>query len=155
MITKLFTDIIKGRFLGHPVHTMIIHFPVALFFFSAIADALTLFYEKNPFAFAAFVSGMTGTVLGWGAAIFGIIDLLSIDPESKAFKVALTHGGLNLLWLSAFSVITGVQLKMYPDIANPPVMYIIIKLFIILGMLVSNFLGGQLIYKYKVVDKET
>jgi uncharacterized membrane protein len=154
MITKFIIDLTKGRFLGHPVHTMLIHFPAALFIFSAIADVLSLYFGNSSISYTAFLTGITGAILGWAAAIFGLIDLLKIDSKSNAFKIALWHGGLNLLWLSVFSVLTGSQIANYPLINIPGISFIIIKLIVVIGLLVSNFLGGQLIYKYKVFEKD-
>jgi uncharacterized membrane protein len=152
MIARFIISLSKGRLLGHPVHSMLIHFPAALFFFSALTDVISFYYKASPYAFSSFLSGIAGTAFGWIAAIFGIIDLLKISPQSKAFNVALIHGGLNLLWLSLFSVLVGLQLKFYPFIELPALSVIIIKIGIITGMIVSNYLGGQLIYKYKVLD---
>ena len=152
MIARFIISLSKGRLLGHPVHAMLIHFPAALFFFSALTDVISFYYKASPYAFSSFLSGIAGTAFGWIAAIFGIIDLLKISPQSKAFNVGLIHGGLNLLWLSLFSVLVGLQLKFYPIIELPSLSVIIIKIGIVTGMIVSNYLGGQLIYKYKVLD---
>jgi uncharacterized membrane protein len=152
MIVRFIISLSKGRLLGHPVHTMFIHFPAALFFFSALTDFISFYYKDSPYEFSSFLSGIAGAALGWIAAIFGIIDLLKISPQSKAFNIALIHGGLNLVWLSLFSVLVGLQLKFYPVIGLPVLSVLIIKIGIVTGMLVSNFLGGHLIYKYKVLD---
>ena len=152
MIAHFIISLSKGRLLGHPVHTMLIHFPAALFFFSALTDFISFYFKNSPYAFSSFISGIAGSTLGWIAAIFGIIDLLKIPPDSKAFNIGLIHGGLNLVWLSLFSVLIGLQLKFYPVIELPALSVLIIKIGIVTGMLVSNFLGGQLIYKYKVLD---
>src|SRR5918998_2632955 len=87
---------------GHPIHPMLIPFPIALWFFSLIADLIYL-WRGNPvwrdwIAFYTLLAGIIGAV---AAAVFGIIDWLSIkDREVK--KVANWHARLNVIALLIF-----------------------------------------------------
>src|SRR5215204_1623607 len=88
---------------GHPVHPMLIPFPIALWVFSLIADVIYL-WRGNPawrdwIAFYTLLAGIIGAA---SAAVFGIIDWLSIkDREVK--KVADWHARLNVIALLIFA----------------------------------------------------
>src|SRR5919202_5471655 len=86
----------------HPVHPMIIPFPIALWIFSLIADVIYL-WRGNPVwrdyvAFYALLGGIIGAAV---AAVPGIVDWLSItDREVK--KIADWHARLNVIALVVF-----------------------------------------------------
>ncbi len=88
---------------GHPIHPMLIPFPLALWFFSFIADLIYL-WRGNPvwrdwIAFYALLGGIIGAI---AAAVFGIIDWLAIkDREVK--KVADWHARLNVIALLLYA----------------------------------------------------
>ena len=88
---------------GHPVHPMLIPFPIALWVFSLIADVIYL-WRGNPVwrdwvAFYTLLGGIIGAVL---AAVPGFVDWLSItDGEVK--KIANWHARLNVIALLVFA----------------------------------------------------
>lgn len=147
---NFFSNILKGRFFGHPVHIMLIHFPSAFLPMSTLLDFLSYTNNENTLALFGFYSGMAGSATGIIAALFGAGDLIKISPEKKEFKIALLHGGLNILWISIFSVLVGIQINYYPLIPLPSLSIILIKFIIITGMFFSNFLGGELLLKYGI-----
>src|SRR2546423_11200510 len=87
---------------GHPIHPMLIPFPIALWFFSLIADLVYLWRGnliwRDWIAFYALLAGIIGAA---AAAVFGIIDWLSIkDRETK--RMADWHARLYLIALLVF-----------------------------------------------------
>ncbi|MBK9097450.1 MAG: DUF2231 domain-containing protein [bacterium] len=101
----------------------------------------------------AFYSLVLGTTSGFFAAGFGAIDLIKIKNEQTILKIALLHGGLNVLWLMIFSVIAGIQLKQFPEINILNNWVIILKTLIVVGLFYTNFLGGELVLHYGVGRK--
>ena len=88
---------------GHPIHPMLIPFPIALWVFSLIADVIYL-WRGNPtwrdyIAFYTLLGGIIGAAL---AAVFGIIDWLSIK-DRVVKKVADWHARLNVIALLIFA----------------------------------------------------
>lgn len=149
MIKQLF----NGRFLGHPIHLMLIHFPIAFLLLSAVLDLISLIQRSNYFSELGFYSSVIGIAAGLFAAIFGIIDLLKIKNDPALLGKALTHGGLNVLWIMIFAVIAGIQFKDFPNFEISSFTVVLIKLFCVIGILFSNYLGGQLIFKYDILKK--
>jgi len=79
--------------------------------------------------------------------------LLKISSDNEAFNKALLHGGLNFLWLTIFSVLTGLEIKSYPMIEYSQVK-LLLKIFVVTGLIFSNYLGGELVLKYGIGKKE-
>ncbi|HEX8139367.1 MAG TPA: DUF2231 domain-containing protein [Pyrinomonadaceae bacterium] len=136
---------------GHPIHPMIIPFPIALWVFSLIADVIYL-WRGNPvwrdyIAFYTLLAGIIGAAL---AAVFGIIDWLSIkDREVK--KVADWHARLNVIALVIFAA--SFYLRTAGGSQWIGGSYTIPVLLSVLGVIlitISGYLGGELVFKYGV-----
>src|SRR5256714_4527286 len=129
---------------GHPIHPMIIPFPIALWAFSLIADVIYL-WRGNPvwrdwIAFYVLLAGIIGAAL---AAVFGIIDWLSIkDPAVK--KVADWHARLNvialLIFAASFYLRTTGGLRMLGGSYTIPLMLSVLGVILIT---ISGYLAGE------------
>jgi uncharacterized membrane protein len=136
---------------GHPIHPMIIPFPIGLWVFSLIADVIYL-WRGNPvwrdwIAFYALLGGIIGAAL---AAVFGIIDWLSIkDREVK--KVADWHARLNvialLIFAASFYLRTTGGLRMLGGSYTIPLLLSVLGVILIS---VSGYLGGELVFRHGV-----
>lgn len=149
----LLKNILTGRLWGHPIHMMLVHFPAALFPVGAAFSLLSFLFNDKSIALMNFYIICTGSAIGWIALIFGAIDLFKIPVNTKPFRIALTHGGLNILWLSVFTIVAGAQFKYYPAIPTPSLIVTITETITAIFMLYSNYLGGELILKFGVGTK--
>jgi uncharacterized membrane protein len=149
LASGFFHHLVKGRFAGHPIHVMLVHFPSALYPFSIALDWIAFTSVNASLASTGYYSLLGAVATSVLAMIFGAIDLLQIDPKNKAWKTALLHGGLNLLWLVCFATVVGIRMKRDPA-AIQSVGYLITSTTFVVGMLYSNFLGGKLVLKYGV-----
>ena len=136
---------------GHPIHPMLIPFPIALWIFSFVADLIYL-WRGNPvwrdwIAFYALLAGIIGAAL---AAVFGIIDWLSIkDRETK--RTADWHARLNvialLIFIASFYLRTTSGLRWVSGSYTIPIVLSVLGVILIT---ISGYLGGELVYKYGV-----
>lgn len=139
--------------MGHPVHVMLVHFPVAFYPMSTVFDLLALVFSDRTLSLFSFYSASAGSLLGFIAMILGAIDLIKIPPKEKCFNIALLHGGLNFIWISIFTVIAGMNFKYYPAINIANTVQVIVEFLCLIGMIYSNFLGDELILKYGLGKK--
>jgi uncharacterized membrane protein len=94
----------KARFLGHPIHQMLIVFPLGLLATAVIFDIVNLVARDPRWAEAAFFLIRAGVVSGVIAGIFGTIDWLAIPRRTRAKRVGLWHGVGNLVVLALFAI---------------------------------------------------
>jgi uncharacterized membrane protein len=149
-MSKFFKGLVRGRFAGHPMHVMVVHFPVALFPMALVLDGLAFYLQNENFALSGWYCTLGGAFMGWFAILFGVSDLLLIDPKSEAMTKGLIHGSLNFAWICVFSFFAFLGFKSYPDINAPSLVKIISEAIVVFGMFYSNHIGGELIYKYKI-----
>src|SRR5437016_7700140 len=76
---------------GHPIHPMLIPFPIGLLVFSLIADLIYL-WRGNPVweNYIAFYTLLGGIIGAAAAAIPGLIDWAPL-PDRAGVKVATSH----------------------------------------------------------------
>ncbi len=147
-MNKFFDDLARARFLGHPIHVMLVHFPAALFPFGLLMDVLAVVVGEQTFAATACYSYAGGVALGCLAAVFGAMDYFRISAEERMWKIASLHALLNVLWVCAFAFICGVRLTQFPHFAVATSGQLTTAAVCVLGMIVSNHLGGELVLRY-------
>ena len=85
----------RARLFGHPIHQMLVVFPLGLLATAVIFDVVAL-VSDNPAWFTisywVMAAGIVGALL---AAPFGFIDWLSIPKRTRARKIGAMHGGGN------------------------------------------------------------
>ena len=134
------------RLFGHPVHVMLVHFPIGLW---PAHVALQLFAAKLPAGAdqAAFWLLVAGCCLAWVAALCGAADLvaLSATPERRAWRSALTHAVINGTVTAAFTGIAVVEYAAFPAVHHSG--WLLAGEIVLLGLLfVGNFFGGAVVW---------
>lgn len=119
----------KARLLGHPVHQMLVVFPLGLLGTSVVFDILYLVTGHETMPVVSYWLIGAGIVGGLLAAIPGAIDWLSIPPGTRAKRIGAMHGGGNVVVLVLF-----VLSFLARDTTYQPG----------LGEMVWSFLGGAL-----------
>jgi uncharacterized membrane protein len=81
----------KARLAGHPIHPMIVPFPIA-FYTSTVATLLAYVGTQEAFWYrVAMVANIAGIITAAIAVIPGAIDLWSLPNPSRARTVGLKH----------------------------------------------------------------
>jgi uncharacterized membrane protein len=93
----------RTQFLGHPVHQMLVAFPIGAFGLSVTSDVLHAWRGQRKFADAATVALSFGLLSAAVAAPFGLIDWLAIRPRTRAKRVGLWHAVGNVALLGTFA----------------------------------------------------
>src|SRR5436305_502622 len=93
----------RASISSHPIHPMLVAFPIALFITSFVFDVLSAAASNAQFAAAAWYCAIAGLIGGAAAAVPGAIDLFTVvPPNSSGKKRGLLHGGLNACVLALF-----------------------------------------------------
>ncbi|MCC6181970.1 MAG: DUF2231 domain-containing protein [Bacteroidia bacterium] len=142
------------KFLGHPIHIILVHFPSALFPLSVFLSYLARIYEIEQFTITAVYMLIAGVVMGWLAGITGLIDLVVVaENKPHSLKKALWHGGINIVVLLIFTVFAFMHYKKLPTVEIDNNFKLIIKTIAVVTLMIGNFLGAELILKDKVLEK--
>jgi uncharacterized membrane protein len=138
----------RVKFFGHPIHPMLIVFPLALFSTAVLFDILYLITDEDGLATFSFWAIAAGVVGGLAAAIFGLIDWLALPAGTRAKRIGLVHGVGNVVIVGLFAVSWLLRLG-DPGYA-PNVLPFVLGLIGVAMALVTAWLGGELVYRLRV-----
>src|SRR2546426_9004384 len=101
---------------GHPVHPMLVVFPIGLWVFSFICDIVYHAGSYNIFwkgvAFYTMLGGVLGALV---AAVPGFIDYLSLS-DRRVKRIPTKHMVFNFIVVALFVFNLGVRLNTFPDL---------------------------------------
>ncbi|MCD6063838.1 MAG: hypothetical protein K0R82_1749 [Flavipsychrobacter sp.] len=136
----------KASIKSHPLHPILVAFPIAFFTGTFLFDILFLFADNEDHLTTAEylnIAGIVGAVL---AAIPGIVDYFTVvPPASSAKKRATKHGLLNSTVLIIFIVLYFRR----EDIMITTVHMVLETLAMIL-LTIAGWMGGTLVYRNQV-----
>ena len=139
----------RAKAMGHPIHQMLIVFPLGLLGASVVFDVLFLVTERATLADAAFWMIVAGLVGGLIAAPFGLIDWLAIPSGTRAKRVGLYHAitnlGVMLLFLISALVRGNAHAVGTPSVHEPGPAAVILSLMGVGLALIGGWLGGELV----------
>jgi uncharacterized membrane protein len=138
----------RASIYKHPIHPMLIVFPIALWIFSFICDVVFLSGSANAvlwrdMAFYTMAGGVIGALL---AAIPGFLDYLGLlDHDVK--KIATTHMLLNLTIVGLYLFNLGLRMNA-PEQGR--VTAVVISAVALILLAISGWLGGSLVYVHGI-----
>lgn len=135
------------RVLGHPLHPMLIVFPLGLLATSVIFDIIYLSTGNGRWAEVAFWLIAAGVIGGLLAAVFGVIDWVAIPAKTRAKVIGLMHGGSNVVAVLLFAISWFLR---RPDPTQGEVLPIVLSFIGLAVALLGGWLGGELVYRLNV-----
>ena len=137
----------RAKLLGHPIHQMLIVFPLGLLAMAVIFDLLALGFSNGYWSEIGYWMIAAGVVTGLLAAPFGFIDWLAIPPGTRAKRIGAVHGVGNVLVVLLF----GVSWLMRGDAPRSPDTVALTLSFAAGAMaLFTGWLGGELVDRLSV-----
>lgn len=130
---------------GHPIHPMLVPLAIGGFVLSFAFDIVCWFSGSaapntwSTVAYYTMLGGICGALL---AAVFGLIDLLSL-PAGPVKSTAIKHMLLNLVIVALFIVNAWLRHANPAQLGVP----MLLSLIAILMLLVSGWLGGKLVFE--------
>ena len=132
----------KVKFAGHPVHPMLIVFPLGLLSTAVIFDIIYLVSSNPQWTVVAYYMIGAGVIGGLAAAVFGWLDWVAIPSGTRAKRIGLWHGVGNVVVLGLF-ILSWVLRRDTPEM--PPTGAIVAGLAGLILALVTSWLGGELV----------
>lgn len=139
----------------HPLHLMLVHFPVALIPMDLCCSLLAIKTGNETFLFAGFYALVGAVFLGWAAVITGTIDLITWKSNDKkedqeVLMKGVIHGALQITVIMIYSGLTFLQWQDYPYLEVPVKVVVVTKAILIAGMFAGNYFGGELVLKHLI-----
>lgn len=137
---------------GHPLHPMLIHFPVAALLGLVATDLAYIFTADYFWARAGLWLAGVGALGGWISGLAGLVDLTTV-ARIRRLVSAWCHAILAVMLLSLATLnwllrIDGPEARILP-------WGVYISLLTALLIAVTGIFGGRLVYEYAVgVDTE-
>lgn len=138
----------RVKLFGHPVHPMLIVFPMGLFTVAVIFDILYSVMRKPVLALVSFYMILSGVIGGLFAAVFGLMDWLALPLNSRAKRIGAWHGLGNFVIVVLFGLSSWLRRdnpRFVPDASA--------RLLALAGAglaLITSWIGGELVYRLGV-----
>jgi uncharacterized membrane protein len=137
----------KSKFMGHPIHPMLVNYPLGLLTIAPIFDVVHWITHNGYWSTVAFWMIAVGTAAGLLAAVTGTIDWVHIPAGSRAKTVGLVHGAGNYFILALFGISWFTRLNAQ---ASPPIVAYVLTFLGAALFMGTGYLGGELTLHFGV-----
>lgn len=137
----------KMAIAGHPIHPMLIHFPVAALIGLIGTDLAFALTDDFFWARAGFWLATVGVLGGWLSGIIGLLDLVMVR-EIRRLVTAWCHGIMAIMLLSLATLNWMLRLGDPSALIMPWGLYLTLFSGLMIGL--TSFLGGQLVYDHAI-----
>jgi uncharacterized membrane protein len=137
----------RAKAFGHPIHQMLIVFPLGLLSTAVIFDLIHLVTHGATWSLVSYWMIAAGIVGGLLAALFGVIDWAKIPNGTRAYRLGILHGLGNVCVVVLFAVSWLLRRS------NPSEPSGVAIIFLLVGgglSLLTGWLGGELVNRLGV-----
>ena len=132
---------------GHPIHPMMIHFPVAALLGLIGTDIGYALTGDSFWARAGTWLAAIGMLGGWFSGLIGVLDLVLVR-EIRRLVIAWCHGIMAVMLLSLATLNWLLRLGDVEGLIIPWGLYVSLLSGVMIS--ITSFLGGQLVYDHAV-----
>lgn len=137
----------RAKLFGHPIHQMLIVFPLGLLATALLFDIVQLATRNGFWSELSYWMIAAGVISGLVAAPFGLVDWLAIPWRTRAKRIGAVHGGGNVLVLALYGI-SWLMRTADPAVPETPAL---VMAFLGGGLaLVTGWLGGELVDRLAV-----
>ena len=133
----------RAKFLGHPIHQMLIPLPAGLFVVASLLDLADVFVEAPWISTVTFWNIVIGIASALLAAIFGLTDWTKIPSGTRAKRVGAIHGLGNVMAVLLFGVAAWLRWGSAAYAVGAASLILELASFVML--VVTAWLGGELV----------
>jgi len=137
----------RAKLLGHPIHQMLIVFPLGLLAMALVFDIIHLATNVGYWSEVAYWMIAAGLIGGLLAAPFGFIDWLAIPAGTRAKRIGAWHGGGNVVVVLLYAASWWFR-RTNPQ--GPMMLAYVLSFGGGLIALVTGWLGGELVDRLAV-----
>jgi uncharacterized membrane protein len=139
---------------GHPIHAMVVAYPIALYTAALLCDVLYIMFEESFWFRMAFWAIVFGLVTHLAAAVTGLPDFVAVVRAGQAQKDARRAAASHLVFGLGLFVIQGLNLAVRNGGVVPATGSIGLPLvanLIAVGIVgIQGWYGGELVYRHLI-----
>jgi len=142
------------RLFGHPIHPMLVHFPITLWTVAVGAYVASAAGVTGPVDMIAKFANSGGLIVAMLAMLAGFLELRSIDSKSEAMRVATWH--MMIMATVWFCFLVALMLSISTGLDHSTVQTAAaacaVAGFVLMG--VGGWYGGRLVYEFGIAVKD-
>ena len=140
----------RAAIAGHPIHPMLVAFPLALWVTSFVVDVIFYFVRHSTMLVISKFLLAAGCLGALAAAIPGFVDWLAI-PRGEAKRVADWHARLNIIALIVFAISFLLRVGSFSQwVGRRLTIPFLLSLLGVILIAISGWLGGELTFRYRI-----
>jgi uncharacterized membrane protein len=141
----------RAKLLGHPVHQMLVVFPLGLLVGAVVFDLLSRVIKNDTLARVGYWNIVGGLIGGAAAAPFGWWDWMAIPGDTRAKRIGGLHGVGNAIVLGLFASVWFMRRQ---DPETVPTGTLVLEVAAVGLSGVTAWMGGELVDRLGVgVDR--
>ena len=143
----------RFKLLGHPIHPVLVIFPLGLLVTATGLDFYALWQDAPRFAGSAHTIMGIGILVGLIAVVFGWADWMAIPERTRAKRIGAVHGVTNMAAALLFAIVwvnrhVGGLYALYTNI-------VYVEAAGLVTLLAGGWLGGELVDRLGIgVDED-
>lgn len=144
-------DLLQGKWLGHPLHPIMVHLPTALWPAALIFDILAMLgIGGNAMVQTSFYAILLGLLSALPAVPTGLADWWDIKRDKPAWKIGLFHMIMNFAVMALWAINLSLRWGTPLDASTVTAFQLTLSVAGTLLLFISGYLGGQMIYSYGI-----
>ena len=135
--------------MNHPIHPILVHFPIALLFTSVFFDLIAMITKRDSFRQSGFWLLILGWISGLAATVSGFLSEDAVKKIGVPETAIDRHETFAIATMIVFALLLLVRLVGKFSPASRKNLVYTIGTFIGLALLsIAGYLGGDLVYHY-------
>jgi uncharacterized membrane protein len=144
---------LRLRLAGHPLHPLLVHFPIALWTIAACAEVGGWWRGGDAWWTVSAGAQALGVLIAVVAMVTGALDFASLARPHPATDTAVWHMlAMGTAWLL---FVASLALRGWPVSGPPPVAATVAALAGFVATAGGGWLGGRLVYRFGVGVRDT
>ncbi|HEX6765828.1 MAG TPA: DUF2231 domain-containing protein [Polyangiaceae bacterium] len=140
----------KIKVLGHPIHPMLVAFPITLFTMTLVSFIVYAVGGDTMWYRLGYWANVSAVIAALVAAIPGFADWIGIPNHLEAKRIGAAHMVLNLVVVAIFAINLGIQASHLNELAPPAALAVLLPAVGVVTLLVSGYLGWTLVQTHHV-----
>ena len=137
----------RAKLFGHAIHPILIVYPLGLLSAAVIFDVIYLLTANPTWTTVSFWMIAAGIIGGLLAAVFGLIDFLAIPSGTRAKRIGMLHGLINVGVMILF-IASWLLRQSSPEV--PSTAAFALSFIGVGAALLGGWLGGELVERLGV-----